>query len=306
MLSDQILSHLQHVIETPEPSASAPDLAGTKYELLEETGRGGMGSVYLVRDRELKRNVALKVLDTLINPVLDPTEARILASLEHPGIVPVHDAGTLADGRVYYAMKFVQGQRLDVYAGTHPQLTELLRVFVRVCEPVAFAHSQGVVHRDLKPANIMTGNFGEVLVLDWGIAKTASETATQGTVIGTREYMAPEQAAGNVDQVDAKSDIYALGQILSYLLSACCGDAISRPLRAIAAKAAHPDRAARYASALDLAADIERYLEGQPVTAHRENLLERSNRLLARNKTLLSLLAAYILMRVVIFLVFRR
>ncbi|MDQ2949700.1 MAG: serine/threonine protein kinase [Acidobacteriota bacterium] len=306
MLSDQILSHLQSVIETPEPSPTTPDLTGTKYELLEEIGRGGMGSVYLVRDRELERDVALKVLDILSNPSLNASEARILAHLEHPGIVPVHDAGTLADGRAYYAMKFVQGQRLDVYARTQPPLAEMLRVFVRVCEPVAFAHSQGVVHRDLKPENIMTGSFGEVLVLDWGVAKTASETATQGTVIGTREYMAPEQAAGNVDQVDAKSDIYALGRILSYLLSACCGDAIPRPLRAIAAKAADPDRAARYASALDLAADIERYLQGQPVAAYRENFLERSNRLLAKNKTLVSLLAAYILMRSVIFLVCRR
>ena len=306
MLSNHVLAHLQHVIDTPESSAAKPDLTGTKYELLEEIGRGGMGSVYLVRDRELKRNVALKVLDIFANPVLQPTEARTLAYLEHPGIVPVHDAGTLADGRIYYAMKFVQGKRLDVYARTRPPLIELLRVFVRVCEPVAFAHSLGVVHRDLKPENIMTGSFGEVLVLDWGIAQIPSEIATQSTIMGTREYMAPEQATGNLDQVDARSDIFALGRILSYLLSACYGDAIPRPLRAIAAKAAQVDRAARYASALDLAADIERYLEGRPVTAHRENFLERSNRLLVRNKTLVSLLAAYILMRVVIFLVFRR
>jgi serine/threonine protein kinase len=125
-------------------------------------------------------------------------------------------------------------------------------------------------------------------------------------VIGTREYMAPEQAAGNVDQVDPKSDIYALGRMLSYLLGACCARVVPRPLRAIAAKAADPDRTVRYASALELAADIERYLEGQPGSAHRESLLERFSRLLKRNKTLVSLLTAYILMRVVIFLVFRR
>ena len=318
-LSDGTVSHLQHVLDRPQ-------LDGSKYELLEEIGRGGMGCVYLALDRELQRNVALKVLnwsesgEDLARRI--ESEARILAYLEHPGIVPVHDSGTLCDGRVYYVMKFVQGKRLDVYAATQPPVSELLRVFVRVCEPVAFAHSQGVIHRDLKPENIMTGNFGEVLVLDWGVAKilsaevsripnssgspdSAGQTA-QGTIIGTREYMAPEQAAGQIDQVDGRSDIYALGRILSYLLKSACGDAIPRPLRGIVDKAAHLDRDSRYPSALDLAADIERYLAGQPVTAYRENLLERSSRLLSRNKTLVALLAAYIMMRVVIFLVFRR
>ena len=318
-LPDGTVAHLQQVLDRPP-------VEGTKYELLEEIGRGGMGTVYLARDRELKRMVALKVLNSsesredLANRM--ESEARILAFLQHPGIVPVHDVGTLNDGRVFYVMKFVQGNRLDVYAAAQPPLPELLRVFVRVCEPVAFAHSQGVIHRDLKPENIMIGNFGEVLVLDWGVAKilsaeapvssnasrspdTADQTA-QGTIVGTREYMPPEQAAGEIDQVDGRSDIFALGRILSYLLKSCCGDAIPRALRAIAAKAAHLDRDSRYPTALELAADIGRYLEGQPVTAYRENLLERSNRLLSRNKTLVSLLTAYILMRVVIFLAFRR
>ena len=318
-LSDGTISHLQRVLD-------GPALEGTKYQLLEEIGRGGMGTVYLVRDRELRRNVALKVLDSSDDSEDLATrlaaEARILAYLEHPGIVPVHDAGTLCDGRVYYVMKFVQGQRLDTYCSAHPALSELLRVFVRVCEPVAFAHSQGVIHRDLKPENIMTGTFGEVLILDWGVAKLLSHGAPicpsyadspinqgqteQGTIIGTRDYMSPEQLAGEIDQVDGRSDIYALGRILSYLLKSSGGGSIPRPLQAIVAKAAHLDPNSRYPSALDLAADIERYLEGQPVTAYRENLLERTGRVLSRNKTLVALLAAYIMMRIVIFLWFRR
>lgn len=289
-----VLSHLQRVLD-------APDLSGTKYEMIEEIGRGGMGTVYRVRDRELDRDVALKVLDSMV------TEARILAYLEHPGIVPVHDAGNLPDGRFYYAMKLVKGERLDRYALKKPPLMEVLRVFVRVCEPVAFAHAQGVVHRDLKPENIMTGMFGEVLVLDWGVANVAGSDPSddRGAVIGTPGYMAPEQAAAAVDEIDSRSDIYALGKILSFLLASQV-DRIPRSLQAITAKAAAPERAKRYGSALDLAADIERFLDGQAVLAYRENLIERGVRLLSRNKALVSLLAAYLLMRIVILLIFRR
>src|SRR5260370_4552055 len=131
--------------------AAVPDLGDTRYELLEEIGRGGMGIVYLARDTQLERQVAVKVLNVTDRDLL--AEARILARLEHPGIVPVHDAGALPDGRIYYAMKLVQGTRLDRYGETKPPLPELLRTFCRVCDPVGFAHSQGVFHRDLKPAN---------------------------------------------------------------------------------------------------------------------------------------------------------
>src|SRR5205085_5288833 len=125
----------------------------------------------------------------------------ILARLEHPGIVPVHDFGELADGRLFYAMKHVRGERLDRWAAAGPALRVRLDVFVRMCEAVAFAHAHGVIHRDLKPENVMVGEFGEVLVLDWGLATVKgplSSAASSGS--GTPPYIAPEQARG--EEVD--------------------------------------------------------------------------------------------------------
>src|SRR5271169_3529491 len=162
-------------IERLRAGGDEPDLAGTRYRLLERVARGGMGVGYAAEDEKLERRVALKVLDVpgtdsdLANRLM--REARVLARLEHPGIVPVHDVGTLADGRVFYTMKFVEGQRLDKFIEGVPSVQDRLRLFLRVCEAVAFAHARGVLHRDLKPANIMVGPFGEVLVMDWGLAK---------------------------------------------------------------------------------------------------------------------------------------
>src|ERR1700722_10111271 len=167
-LSDEAVARLRD-------AGSEPDLSGTPYRLIERLGRGGMGTVYLVEDARLGRRVALKVIDLpgdsreLEARLL--REARILAQLEHPGIVPVHEVGSLSDGRVFYTMKFVQGRRLDEVAREPASRPERLRLFQKVCEPVAFAHARGVLHRDLKPENIMVGPFGEVLVMDWGIAK---------------------------------------------------------------------------------------------------------------------------------------
>src|SRR5690349_19374580 len=169
-----------------------------------------MGAVYLAEDRELDRLVAIKVLNTpeisddLRNRMV--REAQIIARLEHPGIVPVHDVGTLPDGRIFYAMKLVRGSRLDEYAAQGASLRDRLRKFQAVCDAVAFAHAHGVIHRDLKPQNIMIGSFGEVLVLDWGVAKIRDDghssvayQTMEGTVIGTRHYMSPEQARGEID-----------------------------------------------------------------------------------------------------------
>jgi serine/threonine-protein kinase len=312
-LSDAVIHHLRDVI-------SQPDLSATRYELLEPIGQGGMGAVYAVRDRELARRVALKVLsvpETSSHEAARMTEeARILARLEHPGIVPVHDMGTLPDGRIFYVMKLVDGTRLDQYAQTNPPLPDLLRVFSRICEPVAFAHSQGIIHRDLKPDNIMVGRFGEVLVLDWGVAKivgqarpsTNSQTGERrqtasGTVIGTQAYMAPEQAAGANHQVDARSDVYALGMTLRALLA---NQAVPRRLDAICRKAAATEPAGRYATVLELAADLERYLNHEPVAAHRETIPERVSRLVSRNKALVVLVLAYLAMRILLFLFTRR
>src|SRR5262249_14401960 len=142
------------------------------------------GVVYSAQDETLERRVALKVLEVpgseseLASRLM--REARVLALLEHPGIVPVHDVGTLADGRVFYTMKFVEGQRLDQYIATVASVPDRLRIFLRICEAVAFAHARGVLHRDLKPANMMVGPFGEVLVMDWGLAKILANAGESG------------------------------------------------------------------------------------------------------------------------------
>ncbi len=176
-LSDETVRHLKRVAEWP-------DLGETKYRPLEELGRGGMATVYLAEDTVLGRRVALKVVSTAAaRPEIVErmrAEARVIARLEHPGIVPVHDAGTLPDGRVYYAMKRVDGKRLDQLAGGMA-LPERLRAFQRICEAVAFAHAHGVVHRDLKPENVMIGPFGEVLVMDWGVARVLADGAGESS-----------------------------------------------------------------------------------------------------------------------------
>jgi serine/threonine protein kinase len=171
----------------------SPDVSGTRYELVSVLGRGGMGVVYLARDTALDREVALKIFD---RPSGEANEARLIARLEHPGIVPVHDVGELPDGRLFYAMKLVRGDRLDRWMAAGRDIVERLGVFLRVCETVAFAHAHGVIHRDLKPENVMVGEFGEVLVLDWGIS-TELSSADCGLRIADRNSADP--IAGSPD-----------------------------------------------------------------------------------------------------------
>ncbi len=179
-LSDAALRHLQRALDVPD--------AGARYAVLEEIGRGGMGTVYRAMDESLGREVALKALafegDTSDVAERLTREARVLAQLEHPGIVPIHDVGVLADGRPYYVMRLVRGSTLAQHA---PGLGrgELLRLFLQVCDAVAFANARGVIHRDLTPGNVMIGEFGEVLLLDWGVARVLD--ATDGAHLGTDE-----------------------------------------------------------------------------------------------------------------------
>ena len=331
-------------VECLRESAEIPDLTGTRYSLLERVARGGMGVVYAAKDEKLQRRVALKVLDAqeadrdLANRLI--REALVLARLEHPGIVPVHDVGTLNDGRVFYTMKFVQGQRLDQYIENVSSVTQRLRLFLRICDAVAFAHAYGVLHRDLKPANIMVGSFGEVLVMDWGLAKFLQEDTDRqsqiadpdatilekpnkagdssggvqaiatghGTIMGTPGYMSPEQARGDVEHLDARSDIFSLGALLRFLLTKNSDSAanaagkqhLGKALEAICSKAAAPDPEGRYPSVSELALDISRYLDGLAVAAHRESFFEKLGRLYRRYRFFILLIAAYLVMRVLI------
>lgn len=265
-LPDDTLRHLREAAERPE-------ILDGRYEVEAEIGRGGGGVVYRARDRVLDRPVAVKVLFE------SEGEARLVAQLEHPGIVPVHDAGLLEDGRTFYVMKLVEGQRLDEFAATEPRLGERLRVFRRVCDAVEYAHSRGVVHRDLKPQNIMVGRFGEVFVMDWGVG-----------VRGTPGYMAPEQTSS---VATPSTDMHALGVLLRSLAAAPA----PKPVLAIAARASAADPGARYASVSALAAEVDRFLDRLPVEAYRESPVERLQRFAGRNQTLLLLLGTWLAVR---------
>jgi serine/threonine protein kinase len=326
-LSDDAVDRLAATLD-------APGLGGTRYTGAELIARGGMGSVYRVRDTELERDVAMKVVrlpeeDAGLAARLGQ-EARILARLEHPGIVPVHDSGELADGRRYYVMKLVRGRRLDEHARDETSLAERLRIFERVCEPVSFAHAHGVVHRDLKPENVMIGAFGEVLVLDWGVAKVLAggdEPAGaaggggglgtgHGAVIGTPGYMAPEQARGASATVDHRADVYALGAILYFLLAGAPppeGDAevardlaarrtVPAGLGAVCRKALARAPEARYQSVDDLGREVSRFLGGLAVAAYREPLSARVARFAKRHRVPLLFLLAYLLLRIALIL----
>lgn len=306
-IPDPTVTRLRRVLDEP-------DLSGTRYVLLEELGRGGMGTVYAAEDRELGRRVALKVLPPWDAGTASDAaarllqEARILAQLEHPGIVPIHDAGELPDGRMFYAMKRVEGRRLDQVRQGASRF-DLLRLFLKVCDPVAFAHSRQIIHRDLKPENVMVGEFGEVLVLDWGIAQIQNDQNPNGTVAGTPGYMAPEQTAGK--DVDERADVYGLGGILYHLLVGRAPGTepapprrldrtVAKPLDAICMKALAGDPAGRYSNVAELQADVARHLDGAAVTAYRENLFEVAARWVTRNRTLVLLVVAYLIMRAIL------
>lgn len=337
-LSDDAILRLQ-------TASALPDLSATRYRIVERIASGGMGTVYLADDSVLGRRVALKILDLpdasgeLAVRLL--REAKILARLEHPGIVPVHDAGTLADSRVFYAMKFVEGERLDRLLSRTESLPDRLRLFQRICDAVAFAHARGILHRDLKPENVMVGPFGEVLVMDWGIAKIVREpseresaaeprqsgaissdsrsaTTAHGAILGTPGYMAPEQERGEVDSLDARSDIYSLGAILQYLLKRSLDSPgvvspevdssirAPRALAAIARKAMASNPADRYTSAGELGLDVARYLDGLPVSAYPENIFLRAARWASRYRVAIVLVLTYLIVRALLFLWFRR
>lgn len=267
---------------------------------------GGMGEVLLATDPHLKADVIVKVIHArlagspdLVNRFL--WEARVTARLNHPGVPAVHGAGTTADGRPCYAMRFIAGREMgeaidEVHrtgrpAAGDPAFRDLLGRFVAVCQTVGYAHLRGVVHRDLKPRNIRLGEFGETVVLDWGLAKADGQgppgVDEGGAVLGTRGYMAPEQADGRQDEVDERSDVFALGAILARIV----GEAGPKPLLAVAARATDPLPSRRYQSAQALAADVERWLADEPVSEYRDRLPVRLARRARKNPIVTTALA---------------
>jgi hypothetical protein len=209
-----------------------------RYVLGQVLGRGGMGVVRLVKDLDVGRDVAMKTLNpgdpdarTLVSSLI--AEAQTTGQLEHPNIVPVYELGAQADGTVFYTMRAVSGSTLkevlsrlrDGDPTTRHDFTErkLLAIFQQICLALHYAHSRGVVHRDIKPDNIVLGAYGEVLVLDWGIAyvigRASDPLARAGLVVGTPHYMAPEQARGEIHRVDGRTDIFSLGVVLYELLT---------------------------------------------------------------------------------------
>ena len=214
---------------TTAPVAAHPAIQAGRLRDEGEIARGGMGSIRKLYDIDLRRRVALKIIDPEL--CADPSmtqrfvdEARITGGLDHPNIVPVHDLASDGSGPASYTMKLVDGRTLTemiALQGSQRDLERILQCLVSVCDALAFAHSRGIVHRDLKPDNIMVGEFGQVYLMDWGCALVTGDrllvdgvAEPEGTILGTVRYMPPEQARGEVSRTDARSDIFAVGAIL--------------------------------------------------------------------------------------------
>jgi eukaryotic-like serine/threonine-protein kinase len=290
-----------------------------RYEVLGEHGRGGIGRVQRAYDKELDRSVAIKELLKRgdMGEVRFVREAMITARLEHPGIVPIHEAGRWSDGTPFYAMKLVAGRSLKELIeerASIEQRLELLHHVIAVTDAVAYAHERGIIHRDLKPGNVIAGDFGETIVIDWGLAKevhsrhehevndgsheiTADrELTVDGSVLGTPLYMSPEQARG--ERVDQRTDVFAIGAMLWQLCSLASvppqnlrqrermlrKSHIDQDLVAIITKALQPVPADRYGDAGELAADLKAFKSGSRIAAREYSLVAMFARWVRRNR----------------------
>ncbi|QDU60850.1 Serine/threonine-protein kinase PknD [Planctomycetes bacterium Pan216] len=327
------------------PDAERGELKGDVSSRLKRKhlhAEGALGRVWIVHDDTLGRQVALKELKPRY--AADPDaqryflrEAQVAGQLEHPNIVPVYEVGIQENGDLYYAMRLIDGrtlaqaideqhQRVASDAARALDLQALLEAFVSVCQAIAFAHSRGVIHRDLKPDNIILGEFGEVIVLDWGTAKQIAtntpspETTSDGdSIVGTPAYMSPEQALGDDRQTDQRTDIYGLGAILFHILTGepphrqeigesqtvalanivrqptprarSRNHRVRRALDAVCSHAMAAKPSDRYSSAVDLARDIRCFLAGVPVSVYREPPIQRLARWAVRHTFLTQAMA---------------
>jgi len=302
-------------IPVDAPAELAPDVVAREkipspphLVLRRALARGGMGHVHPAIDRNLLRHVALKRLDkdyATKDFYRDAfiAEAQMTGQLEHPNIVPVHELAIDTNGVPYFTMKLVQGISLEKWLRNKPlgsveRIEEGIEILLKVCDALAYAHHRGVLHRDLKPANIMVGDFGQVYVMDWGLAKLSRTQPASGKdalmnapgPVGTPDYMAPEQARGNPDVVDERADVFGLGALLFELLSgqgpygfdgnqdavlaraaagkvvdidqACGPIGVSRRIRAVAEKATNPDPDGRYPSITAMQEAMRAFLHG--------------------------------------------
>ncbi|MEM8962405.1 MAG: tetratricopeptide repeat protein [Acidobacteriota bacterium] len=285
------------------------------YELLELLGEGGMGRVFLAQQHEpLERRVALKVIrrggENAEWIARFDSERRILARLAHPHVAGVYDAGMAADGRPYFVMEAVDGEPIDAFCDRHDLSTRRrLELLVSVCRAVQHAHHKGIVHRDLKPSNVLVAEIDAEAVpkvIDFGIAKLLDRPDTptvdaapgaepadfrtrQGHVLGTPEFMSPEQLAGAGTDIDSRTDVYALGVLLGYLVAGRLPSEkteaeLADELEWIVARASATDRERRYESCSELAADLERFLRCEPVLAGPDSWRYRFGKLIERRR----------------------
>ncbi len=284
-----------------------------------EIARGGMGAIHRVMERTLNRTVAMKVLqperahERLVRQRF-LAEAQVTGQLEHPNIVSVYELGSDDDGKMFFTMQLIEGRTFSEFLDANPpdndeRVEQALEIFFRVCDAISFAHSRGVVHRDVKPSNIMVGEFGQVYLMDWGIARVLPEAERQaaaggrtrtttltipavderGQVLGTYAYMAPEQARGALDEIDARTDVFGLGAVLFRItagrppiggettadqldnaaearlvdVSGEIGDGLRRALLEVAGQAMQKDRSRRFQNAAGLKRAAQNVLRGR-------------------------------------------
>src|SRR5437868_5547019 len=281
------------------------------YELLEEIGSGGQGVVFRARQKSLNRTVALKVIGlgqwaTKAHLKRFRREAEAAASLEHPGIVPIHEVGE-RDGSCYFSMKFIEGGQLDEVGRRAPMsIHQAAELIAKVARTVHYAHEHGILHRDIKPGNILLDGKGEPHLTDFGLARlveTESTVTRTLEVLGTPSYMAPEQAMGNNAAISSVTDVYGLGGVFYQLLTGqppFAGGAtyetikllldtepkkprllnpkIHRDLSTICLKCLEKDPNRRYSSALALAEDLERWLKHEPIQARHTGVFARGGK----------------------------
>jgi tetratricopeptide (TPR) repeat protein len=344
-LASEVLAWLEkservgEFLEPPPAPEPAPDglNAGDRvggFELVSELGQGGMGVVWLARQDNPRRTVALKLLRAVAlageSERRFRREAEILARLAHPGIAQVYEAGTDERGgvhRPWFALELVEGAPIDTHARQRGlDLRARVGLLAKVCDAVQHAHERGVVHRDLKPANILVTPAGEPKVLDFGVARAAlgegepvGQPTRTGLLLGTLDYMSPEQLAGDPEAVDARADVYALGVVLNELLAgrrphaieglpipealrvlsedapaslASYDRALRGDLETIVAKALEKERARRYASAAELALDLRRFLAERPIAARPASTIYQLRKFARRNRGLVAGVAA--------------